>query len=306
MLGRFGRDAGSLLGVEIASGSVRILQLQRRQGGHAVCAWAVEPFEAPPGHWSAHPDVVAKALQRAWQRSGSRQRKAAVALPGSEVICKVHRLPARLSDSEMEAQLLAEAERLFPFPLQDLALDFQTLEAVPGPVDEVSVLVGACRHCLLEPLEQVFHSAGLQLVMVEVDSLALARTLAPGRLTAAAVLRIEAVRATVHTWSEPFMPQRLELRFVPEQDQAQRLARIGHWLRSALPGTSVECLHVAPCDVPEDGWLEGLAQQLAMPCESLWPFAGLALAGLAMDSTLSCREAGGMALAYGLALGGGQ
>lgn len=97
------------------------------------------------------------------------------------------------------------------------------------------------------------------------------------------------------------MPQRLELRFMPEQDQAQRLERIGHWLRSALTGTSVECLHVAPCDVPEDGWLEGLAQQLAMPCESLWPFAGLA-----MDSTLSCREAGGMALAYGLALGGGQ
>lgn len=306
MLGRFGRDAGSLLGVEIASGSVRIIQLQRRQGGHKVCAWAVEPFEAPPGHWTAYPDVVAKALQRAWQRSGCRQRQAAVALPGSEVICKVHRLPARLSDSEMEAQLLAEAERLFPFPLQDLALDFQRLEAVPGPVDEVSVLVGACRHRLLEPLEQVFHSAGLQVMTVEVDSLALARTLVADRLTATAVLRIEADCATVHTWPEPFMSQRLELRFVPEQDQAQRLERIGHWLRSALPGTSAECLQVALGEVPEDGWLEGLTQQLAMPCESLWPFAGLAVVGLPVDCALSCREAGGLALAYGLALGGGQ
>lgn len=305
MLGRFGRDAGSLLGVEIASGSVRILQLQRRQGRHAVSAWAVEPFEAPAGHWSAHPAVVAKALQRAWQRSGCRQRQAAVALPGSEVICKVHRLPARLCDSEREAQLLAEAERLFPFPLQDLALDFQLLEAVPGQVDEVSVLVGACRQRLLEPLEQVFDRAGLQIMTVEVDSLALARTLAPDRLGAVAVLQIEAADATVHTWPEPFMPQRLELRFVPEQDQAQRLEHIGHWLRSTLPGTSIECVRVALGDGADDGWMDTLAQQSTMPCESLWPFAGVEVAGLALDDRLSCRGAS-MALAYGLALGGFQ
>ena len=301
MLGRFGRDAGSLLGVEIASGSVRLLQLQRRQGRHAVSAWAVEPFEAPAGHWSAHPAVVAKALQRAWQRSGCRQRQAAVALPGSEVICKVHRLPAGLCDSEMEAQLLAEAERLFPFPLQDLALDFQLLETVPGQADEVSVLVGACRQRLLEPLEQVFDRAGLQVMTVEVDSLALARTLAPDRLGAVAVLQIEAACATVHTWPAPSMPQRLELRFVPEQNQAQRLDRIGHWLRSALPGTSIECMRVALGDGMGDGWMEGLAQQLMMPCESLWPFAGLEVAGLASGDVLSS-----MALAYGLALGGLQ
>lgn len=32
MLGRLGKDAGSLLGVEIAADSVRMLQLQGRQG----------------------------------------------------------------------------------------------------------------------------------------------------------------------------------------------------------------------------------------------------------------------------------
>lgn len=299
MLGRFGRDAGSLLGVEIASDSVRILQLRRRQGRHTLSAWAVERFEEPLVNWAAQPDMVAGALRRACHRSGSRQRLAAVALPGSEVICKVCRLPSRLSESEMEAQLLVEAERLFPVALQDLALDFQILGPVPGQAHEVNVLVGACRQRLLEPLEQVFDSAGMQVAAVEVDSLALARVLAPSCHPATAVLRIEPGGATLHTWPEPTSPQRLELRFVPEHNQAQHLERIGQWLRSALAATSVECVRVAQGDLPGDGWIAALTQRAAVPCELLWPFAGLDPAGSVMGDS-----GPPLALAYGLALGG--
>ena len=49
MLGRFGKDAGSLLGVEIAPDSVRIVQLQRRNRRCRVLASVQEPFESPAG-----------------------------------------------------------------------------------------------------------------------------------------------------------------------------------------------------------------------------------------------------------------
>jgi len=296
MLGRFGRDAGSLLGVEIASDSVRILQLRRRRGCHAISAWAVEPFKAPLGSWVAQPDVVADALRRGCHRSGTRQRLAAVALPGSDVICKICRLPARLSDNEMEARLLADAERLFPYPLQDLALDFQRLGPTPGQADEVNVLVGACRQRLLEPLAHVFDSAGLQVAAVEVDSLALFRALGSVCRVAGAVLRIEAHGATLHAWPEPSVPQRLELKFVADQGPAQRLECLGHWLRSALATTPLECLRVAVCCAMGDGWVQALAQQLPVPCKPFWPAAGEG-AGPADPA---------MALAYGLALGGAR
>lgn len=282
MLGRFGRDAGSLLGVEIASDSVRILQLQGRHGRRSVGAWALEPFESPEGGWATRPDVVAGALRRAWHRSGSRQRQAAVALPASEVICKVCRLPAGLSESEMEAQLLVEAERLFPFPLQDLALDFQELEPAAGQAGEARVLVGACRQQSLAPLEEVLGSAGLQPVAVEVDSIALARTLPAGD-GSPALLRIEPDCAVLHGWPEPGLPQRTTLRLLASEDRSLAAERVAQWLRSALSLALCKPLLVAA----DEGWVDALSEQLGMPCTVFQPFTrcepSLVLAlGLAM------------------------
>ena len=60
MLGRFGKDAGSLVGVEIAPDSVRIVQLQRRNRRCRVLASVQEPFESPAGgDWAAEPGAVA-------------------------------------------------------------------------------------------------------------------------------------------------------------------------------------------------------------------------------------------------------
>ena len=286
MLGRFGRDAGSLLGVEIASDSVRILQLQRRQGRYTVGAWALEPFESPLAGWTARPDVVVAALRRAWHRSGSRQRQAAVALPGSEVICKVCRLPAGLSDTDMEARLLVEAERLFPFPLQDLALDFQVLGAVADQAGEANVLVGACRQHALDPLEEVLGCAGLQAVAVEVDSIALGRLLPPGN-TSSALLRVESDHAVLHAWPEPALPQRSMLRLGPSDSRSLAIEPIVQWLQGASLSTRFEQLLVAA----DEAWVEALAGQVGVPCQSFMPFAHF-------DPSLM--------LALGLAMGDGQ
>lgn len=49
MLGRFGKDASSLVGVEIAPDAVRVVQLQRRNRRCRVLASAQEPFELLAG-----------------------------------------------------------------------------------------------------------------------------------------------------------------------------------------------------------------------------------------------------------------
>ncbi|MDZ3994236.1 hypothetical protein PspTeo4_32240 [Pseudomonas sp. Teo4] len=176
MFGRFGKDAGSLLGVEITSDSVRMLQLQRRRGRYQVAGLAVEPIEPPSaGDWLADPERIVSALRRAHQRSFSRQRRVAVAVPASQVICKVCQLPAGLTEAELEAHLLVDADQLFPFPLDDLALDFQVLGASQVEPGSFDVMVAACRQSTLDPLEALFLDAGLQLEAVEVDSIALQR-----------------------------------------------------------------------------------------------------------------------------------
>lgn len=67
MLGRFGKDAGSIVGVEIAPDAVRMLQLQQRNRRWRVVGSAQEPLMAPLGDdWVAEPDAVVAALQRAY------------------------------------------------------------------------------------------------------------------------------------------------------------------------------------------------------------------------------------------------
>lgn len=109
MLGRFGRDAGSLLGVEIASDTIRMLQLRRQRGHWRVAAWACEPITRPMGH-----SQLPEALREAHRRCGTPQRRVALALPSSQVICKVCQLPAETARFDAEVRLLAQAEQLFP------------------------------------------------------------------------------------------------------------------------------------------------------------------------------------------------
>ncbi len=290
MLGRFGKDAGSLVGVEIAPDAVRILQLQRRNRRCRVVAWAQEPFEPPAGNdWVAQPALVVAALQRAYRRAGLRQRRVALALPANQVICKLCHLPAGQDEAEMEAQLLADAERLFPFPLEDLALDFQVIGASSAQPGCTEVIVAACRQSALAPLEAVVEEAGLQLEAVEVDSIALRRMLPRGSLEGSALLRIEAHSATLYGWQAGRPHQRCELELGVSAIAGLAPERL-HALLAGEPLPA--CLLIASRSPVEPGWLQSLGARLNLPCRMVPDLPGLE------------RVDGAMILACALALGG--
>jgi len=280
MLGRMGKDAGSLLGVEIASDSVRVLQLRRRKGRYERVAWALERFEPfTAGDWWQAPDRVLAALSSAYRRSGSGQRRVAVALPASQVICKLCQLPASLSDADLEAKLLADADRLFPFPLEELVMDFQVMGASHVQAGARDVMVAACRQAVLNPLEALFEAAGLQLEAVEVDSIALRRLLPQPRAEGSALLRLEPGSATLHCWSPDVLPQRREM---PLDRLCELLADCP--FLNDLVVTSTPTLHQAR--------LQQLTDSLSVQCRPLPPVAGI-----------DCHD-NSMTLACALALGG--
>lgn len=295
MLGRFSKDAGSLLGVEIACDSVRMLQLQQRRGGCRVLSWALQALDTPlRDDWYRDPAPLLKALRSAYQRSGSRQRQVALALPGSEVICKVSQLPSALSASQMEDHLLTQAEHLFPFKLEDLAMDFHVQGDSGQSNGQVDVLVAACRQRSLDVLEQLLEDAGLEVAAVEVDSIALLR-LMPA-LAGQGLLRIEPSGATLHAWSAPGLPQRQAARFASVDSPSQQLERVVQLVANgSLPDTRQLQLIVE--DAEAAAWLERLPPRLGMPCMQLTPAQDFI-----EGQSPGCD--GRMALAYGLALGG--
>ncbi|WP_447869237.1 type IV pilus biogenesis protein PilM [Pseudomonas putida] len=290
MFGRFGKDAGSLVGVEITPDAVRIMQLQQRNRRWRVMGSAQELFQAPlADDWAEAPGEVVAALQRAYRRSGLRQRRVALALPASQVICKLCHMPVEQGGAQLEAQLLANAERLFPFPLEDLALDFQVMGASHDQPGCSEVMVAACRQSALASLEAVVEEAGLQLEAVEVDTIALCRMLPQGGLEGAALLRVETRSVTLHDWQPGRVYQRCELQTTGPDMNGQWSERLQALLaRQSLPAG----LWVASSSSINPGWLQGLGSRLNVRCTYLPGLAGLE------------HVDGAMLLACALALGG--
>ena len=303
MLGRVGRDAGSLLGVEIASDSIRLMQLQRRRGRFHVKAWAHETLEAQVFHdgWVKAPEPVVAALRRAYQRSGSRQRRVAVALPGSQVICKVRHLSAGLDEAAMETQLLVEADQFIPFPLDDLALDFQVLGPSLSHPGKLDVIIAACRQSLLDPLEQLIEAAGLHAESVEVDSFALARVLPCSSQDRCAMLQIEAGQSILHAWSGPALPQRHELQ--PGSMDTAWLDRLAQLLEAQASQSPFDRLLLAGPDAAQAIMLPTLEARLGIACEVIDPLSALHL-GRVPDVDALRAQGSAMTLACGLALRG--
>ncbi|MBV4489451.1 type IV pilus biogenesis protein PilM [Pseudomonas oryzicola] len=292
MLGRFGKDAGSLVGVEIAPDTVRIVQLQRHHGRHRVHVSVQESFVTPVGQdWLADPAEVVAALRRACRRNGLGQRRVALALPANMVICKLCQLPAGQDEADMEAQLLADAERLFPFPLEDLALDFQVMEGSRAQPGCVEVMVAACRQSTMAPLEAIVEEAGLQLEAVEVDSIALRRLLPQGNPEGAALLRIDVHGSTLYDWQPGRLQQRRDLQ-AAGVGMTEQLP--GHLQALLADGQRAACLWVVSSSPIDPGWLQKLSARLHVPCRPLPGPAGLG------------HIDGSMLLACALALGGGR
>jgi type IV pilus assembly protein PilM len=112
----FSTKSPPLVGVDISSTAVKLLQLGQSGGRYRVEHYAVEPL--PPNAVVekniVEVEAVGEAIKRALQRSGSRTKFASAAVSGSAVITKVIPMQADLSEDDLEGQIQAEAQQYIP------------------------------------------------------------------------------------------------------------------------------------------------------------------------------------------------
>lgn len=90
-------------------------------------AYAVEPL--PPNAVVEKNIVelegVGQALSRVLVKAKTNLKSAVVAVAGSAVITKTIEMEAGLSEDELENQLKIEADQYIPYPLEEVAIDFE-------------------------------------------------------------------------------------------------------------------------------------------------------------------------------------
>ncbi|MDB5890345.1 MAG: pilus assembly protein PilM [Polaromonas sp.] len=171
----FSRQELPLLGLDISSSSVKLVELSRDRAGNLVLdRCAIEPLERG---WITDGNVekfdeVADAVRRLVKKSGTRTRHVAMALPASAVITKKIVLPGGLSDSELEVQVESEANQYIPFSLDEVSLDFCVVGPSATSSGDVEVLIAASRKEKVQDRQGLAEAAGLKPVVVDVESYA--------------------------------------------------------------------------------------------------------------------------------------
>ena len=175
----FGRKNPPLLGIDISSTTVKLLELSKSAGRNGamyrVEAYGVEPLPANAVVEKniAEVDAVGEAIRAAVRRSGSRAKHAAVAVSGSAVITKVISMPAALSDQELESQIQLEADQYIPYPLEEVNLDFEVVGPSEKNPDLVDVLLAASRSENVDDRVAALEMAGLTANIVDVEAYAM-------------------------------------------------------------------------------------------------------------------------------------
>jgi type IV pilus assembly protein PilM len=174
-VGLLGKAKTPLIGVDISSTAVKLLQLTETAGRYKVEHYAVEPL--PPNAVVekniVEVEAVGEAVKRALARSGSRLKYGAAAVSGSSVITKVIPMQGDLEEDELEDMVQAEAANYIPYPIDEVSLDFEVLGPVPNNPEMIQIMLAASRTENVEIRQTALELGGITAKVIDVEAFAM-------------------------------------------------------------------------------------------------------------------------------------
>lgn len=168
----FGNKKPAMLGIDISSTCVKLLEISKNKDSYKIESYAVEPL--PPNAVAEKNiqdvEAVGEAVKRAVKRSGTRNKLVCLAVPGSAAITKKITMPSDLSDDELETQIQLEADQYIPYPLEEVNLDFQVLGVSESTPETIDVLLAASRSENVGARTAVAELAGLTAKEVGIEA----------------------------------------------------------------------------------------------------------------------------------------
>ncbi len=170
----FKRKKAPLLGIDISTAAVKLLELSRSASRYRVEGYAVTPLpqDAVVDKNIANVEVIGNTIKSVIKQSGTRLKHAAVAVAGSSVITKTISMPANLTEEEIEAQIELEADQYIPYSLDEVSRDFEVQGPNEKNPDMVDILLVASRRENVEDRVAALELAGLNAEIVDVEAYA--------------------------------------------------------------------------------------------------------------------------------------
>lgn len=171
----FGKKLQPLLGLDITTSSVKLIELSQSGKRYRVESYSAEP--TPPSSVNEKVIVdarsVGEAIRRAVKRAGPKATDVAIAISGDAAITKVIQMPSTLSERDLEGQVEIQADQYIPFPMEEVSFDFEIVGPNENDPELLDVLLVATRTENVEQRESAVQAAGLSAEIVDVEAFAL-------------------------------------------------------------------------------------------------------------------------------------
>jgi type IV pilus assembly protein PilM len=166
------RKKQPLIGLDISSTSVKVMELSKTGTRYQIEGISIEPLldNAVVEKKIVEIEAVGESIKRALHKAKIKNRNVAIAVAGSSVITKIITMPISLSEEEMEGQIQLEADQYIPYPLEEVALDFQVMGKTKQNSETVDVLLAACRQENVDDRMAAAELAGLVPKVVDIEA----------------------------------------------------------------------------------------------------------------------------------------
>ncbi len=162
-------EKAEVLGLDIGSSEVKLIQLRKNNRGYAVIAAGVVDIAASEDNKNRREVNTVKAIRKCLESSAIQARLAVCSVCGPEVAVRHFKFPS-LPPEEIEGAVLLEAAQVCPFNIDDGAVDYQLIS---NGKDNVSGVLVAATNKLIKSKVQLAEKASLDCVLMDVDGLAL-------------------------------------------------------------------------------------------------------------------------------------
>jgi type IV pilus assembly protein PilM len=159
-----------VLGLDIGSSAVRIVQLRKDDAGYVVTAAGfIDIVNEKDANQEQKEINTANAISECLQSTGVQTRFAVCGVCGPETAVRYFKFPS-LPLEEVQGAVLLEAAQVCPFNIDDSAVDCQLM---PDDKDSTCGVLVAATNKLIERKRQLAKEACLDCVLMDVDGLAL-------------------------------------------------------------------------------------------------------------------------------------
>jgi type IV pilus assembly protein PilM len=196
-----------VLGLDIGSSAVRIVQLRKDDSGYVVTAAGITEIANGKETSQEQKEInTVRAISECLQSTGIQTRLAVCGVCGPETAVRYFKFPS-LPPEEVQGAVLLEAAQVCPFNVDDSAVDYQLM---PDGGESVCGVLVAATNKLIERKRQLAKEASLDCVLMDVDGLALLNCLSEYEKTEAgrttAILNIGSSYTTLAIMGDNALP----------------------------------------------------------------------------------------------------